>query len=278
MECVNGNGTKVMISRQQCQLHIASASALRGSSAFVQAWELRRLSIARWLRPSGLAQCGCGTKKSDRHSASIGIFEWPRVSRRSPILFDRLIGEMIGTPNDQAHFTPTICCFRGSTNIFSQEPFCMDIYRKSAGVNTSIEHQAFYSYHKNPFSVATHGNIWCSIHWYVDNWCFCKSISIQEPSAPGAKKWSSTSTERGRFAMICPWFLKLFNGGKIRDWSPIHHSAKLHLVQNWVFLLMIFTEPNDIFVRSLEVWLDLLVDWSVTSSICSCFAGLTMFD
>ena len=31
----------------------------------------------------------------------------------------------------------------------------MEIYRKSAGVNTSIEHQAFYSYRKNPFSVAT---------------------------------------------------------------------------------------------------------------------------
>ena len=41
----------------------------------------------------------------------------------------------------------------------SQEPFCVEIYRENAGppgeVNTSIEHRAFYTYRKNPFSVAT---------------------------------------------------------------------------------------------------------------------------
>ena len=39
----------------------------------------------------------------------------------------------------------------------SQEPIYAVIYRKMPGptVNTSIEHRAFYSYRKNPFSVAT---------------------------------------------------------------------------------------------------------------------------
>ena len=39
----------------------------------------------------------------------------------------------------------------------SQEPFCVEIYKTNAGppVNTSIEHRAFYSYRKIPFSVAT---------------------------------------------------------------------------------------------------------------------------
>ena len=39
----------------------------------------------------------------------------------------------------------------------AQEPFCVEIYRTNAGprVPTSIKHGPFYSYRKNPFSVAT---------------------------------------------------------------------------------------------------------------------------
>ena len=73
--------------------------------------------------------------------------------------------------NAHVHFTNAILCGNlqekcrtpipgtaGQTHMdISQEQFCVEIYRKMPDplVNTSIEHRAFYTHRKNPFSVAT---------------------------------------------------------------------------------------------------------------------------
>jgi hypothetical protein len=117
--CKWTNGTQVMGFCRFLRRELHIEYPLRGSSAFVQAWELRRLSSARWLRPSGPAHVDMAQNVTysvcPLVSYSYTSEPWPSGSRRSLPFWS--IGDMIGAPNAQAHFTPTMCWwFQGSSN------------------------------------------------------------------------------------------------------------------------------------------------------------------
>ena len=90
------------------------------------------------------------------------------------------------------------------------EPFCVEIYRKNAGPpeNTLIQHRAFYSYRKNPFSVATlfgekrdlNYSIWLPHHFNA--WC---QLSPPKNSSklPAKSKKNQINWESSRAQVRC---------------------------------------------------------------------------